>query len=181
MAKAVKTIKRIELTEEEIRKNEIKQIEDALLSHKDAVLEVLQIVQHMQDKGILAILRGLFGQGEQVLDVIVKKMNHPETTNFIKNILLMAGTLGTVDVKQLEPVILKVNSGIARLAEKRNEDENRNEQTGYFDLIRSIKDPDVNRSITMLLTFLKGMGQDTAHNERNTQEPHRQKIHGHPE
>jgi uncharacterized protein YjgD (DUF1641 family) len=179
MAKAVKTIKRIELTEEEIHRREVQEIEDALINHKDALLEVLQIVQHMQDKGILAMLRGLFGQGEAVLDVLVKKMNHPETTNFIKNILLMAGTLGTIDVKQLEPVILKVNSGIAMLADKR--DENEKEQTGYFDLIRSIKDPDVNRSITMLLTFLKGMGQDTAHNERNTQEPHRQSIHGHPE
>jgi uncharacterized protein YjgD (DUF1641 family) len=179
MAKAVKTIKRIELTEEEKRQKEIEEIENALINHKDAVLEVLQIVQHMQDKGILAIFRGLFGQGEQVLDVLVKKMNHPETTNFVKNILLMAGTLGTIDVKQLEPVILKVNSGISRLADKR--DENEKERTGYFDLIRSIKDPDVNRSITMLLTFLKGMGQDTAHNERNTQEPHRQSIHGHPE
>jgi uncharacterized protein YjgD (DUF1641 family) len=179
MAKAVKTIKRIELTEEEKRQKEIEEIENALINHKDAVLEVLQIVQHMQDKGILAIFRGLFGQGEQVLDVLVKKMNHPETTNFVKNILLMAGTLGTIDVKQLEPVILKVNSGISRLANKR--DENEKERTGYFDLIRSIKDPDVNRSITMLLTFLKGMGQDTAHNERNTQEPHRQSIHGHPE
>jgi uncharacterized protein YjgD (DUF1641 family) len=181
MAKAVKTIRRIELTEEEKHRHEVQEIEDALINHKDAILEVLQIVQHMQDKGILAMLRGLFGQGEAVLDVLVKKMNHPETTNFIKNILLMAGTLGTIDVKQLEPIILKVNSGIARMAEKRDVYENENEQTGYFDLIRSIKDPDVNRSITMLLTFLKGMGQDTAHNERNTQEAHRQSIHGHPE
>ena len=36
----------------------------------------------------------------------------------------------------------------------------------YLDLLRTLKDPEVNRSLTILITFLKGMGKDTDHEEQ---------------
>ncbi|MDQ0217772.1 DUF1641 domain-containing protein [Peribacillus cavernae] len=170
MAKAIKQIQRIEITEEDKREKDLREVENALLENKDAILESLQVMKHMHDRGVLSLLSSLFGQGDKVLNILIKTADTPETANMLKNLLLMAGTLGTLNVKQLEPFILKVNSGIARVAETKETDE----KIGYFDLARSLKDPELNRSLSLLLNFLKGMGQDTEGLERNTQLPEQQ-------
>jgi uncharacterized protein YjgD (DUF1641 family) len=99
-------------------------------------------------------------------------MDKPENTNTLKNLLLLSGSLGMINVKQLEPFLLKLNSGVARVAEYKDTEE----KTGYFDILRSLKDPEINKSITILLQFLKGMGQDTQHYEKTNQETHKQRL-----
>ncbi|GLB59490.1 DUF1641 domain-containing protein [Cytobacillus sp. NCCP-133] len=173
MAKAINKIKRFELSAEDKRKKDLEEVENALIDNKESILELLSIVNHMHDRGVLNLLNGLFGQGDKVMNVLVKAVDKPEATNTIKNLLLMVGTLGTINVQQLEPLLLKLNSGIARVAEyKETED-----RTSYFDLVRVLKDPEVNRAVTLLITFLKGMGEDTSGMERNTQLPEDQDLH----
>lgn len=166
MAKATKIIHRHEISDEEKRKKDLKEVEDALVQNKQALLESLSVLSHMQDKGILSLLNGLFGQGDKVLEILVKTADTPETSNTLKNILLMFGVLGTINVKQLEPILLKVNSGVERVAQHNDTEE----KTSYFDLLRALKDPEINRALTLLMTFLKGMGEKTEHKERSTEE-----------
>lgn len=173
MAKAITQVQKVELTEEEKRKQDLMEIEDALLEHKDSILEALNMLGHLQNRGILTMASSLFAEGDKVLDIIIKAIDNPEATNMLKNMLLMVGVLGTLNVKQLEPFILKVNSGIARVAEGENDPDD-DGKIGYFEFARSLKDPEVNRSVNLLLTFLKGMGQDTSHLERTTQPPSEQ-------
>ncbi|MGG4489143.1 DUF1641 domain-containing protein [Metabacillus idriensis] len=173
MAKATKTINRIEKTEEDKRKEDLREVEDALISHKEAIIDTLEILQHMQDRGVLPLLKGLFGQGDKVMDILVKTVDKKETTNSLKNLLLMTGVLGMINVKQLEPFLLKVNAGVARVAENKDPAE----KTSYFDLARSLKDPEVNRAVTLLISFLKGMGQETEHIEKTAQSKENQVRH----
>ncbi|ANX12552.1 hypothetical protein ABE41_011070 [Fictibacillus arsenicus] len=166
MAKAIKKVYRLTVPEEEQRKNDLSEVEDALIKNKKAILQTLEIMNHMQEKGILSLLNGLFGQGDKVLDVAVRAMDKPENTNTLKNLLLLLGTLGMINVRQLEPFLLKIDAGIARVAEYKDTDE----KTGYLDLVKSIKDPEINRAITILMQFLKGMGQETEPYEKTTQD-----------
>ena len=79
----------------------------------------------------------------------MKKADTEETANTLKNLLLLFGTLGMLDVKQLEPLILKVNAGVANAVEQKDSEE----KTGYFDIIRSLKDPEINKAVTLLFSF----------------------------
>lgn len=174
MAKAITNIQHIELSEEQRRRMDLEEIETALLDNKEAILKSLDIVRHMNDRGVLSLLSGLFSEGDKVLNVLVKAADKPEATNTLKNLLLMVGVLGTINVQQLEPLLLKLNSGIARVAEyKDNEDE----KLGYFDIVRSLKDPEINNALSLLFEFLKGMGEDTSGLERTTQLPEDQDLH----
>lgn len=173
LAKAIKTITRIEKTAEDQRKEDLLEVENALIENKEAIIDTLEILQHMQDRGVLSLLKGLFGQGDKVMDILVKTVDKKETTNTLKNLLLMTGVLGMINVKQLEPFLLKIDAGIARVAENKEPAE----KTSYFDLARSLKDPEVNRAVTMLISFLKGMGQETAHMERTSQNTKEQVHH----
>ncbi|MGD6854860.1 DUF1641 domain-containing protein [Bacillus infantis] len=170
MAKAITHIQRKTLSEEEKRKKDLMEVEDALIDNKEAILESLKVMRNMHDRGVLSLLSGLFGQGDKVLDILVRAADKPETSNTLKNLLLMGGTLGMINVKQLEPFLLKIDSGIARVAEAGDTQE----KTSFFDLAKSLKDPEINRAVTLLLTFLKGMGQETKDLERNTQLPQEQ-------
>ncbi|MEH7663568.1 DUF1641 domain-containing protein, partial [Bacillus velezensis] len=42
-------------------------------------------------------------------------------------------------------------------------------------------DPEINKAVTLLFSFLKGMGADTDDMERNTQPPENQKQHQKPQ
>jgi uncharacterized protein YjgD (DUF1641 family) len=173
MAKAIKQIQRIEISEEEQRKQDLREIEDSLLKNKEALLDTLDLVKHMHDRGIIPLLSGLFAEGDKVLQILIKKADTKETANTLKNLLLMVGVLGTINVKQLEPILLKLNAGIARVSESKDDDDT----IGYFDIVRSLKDPEINRSIALFFEFLKGMGSETGHLERNTQLPEHQAQH----
>ncbi|MBS2970216.1 DUF1641 domain-containing protein [Metabacillus sp. KIGAM252] len=166
MANATTKIKKLEISEEDQRKKDLREVEDALVSNKTAILESLQLMQHIQDRGILSLLNGLFGQGDKVLHVLVKALDKPENTNALKNMLLMLGVLGTINVQQLEPLLIKLNKGVERVAKKKDTDH----KTGYLDVVRSLKDPEINRAVTLLLTFLKGVGEETEHMEKNKQQ-----------
>jgi uncharacterized protein YjgD (DUF1641 family) len=172
MAKAIKNVRKLTVSADEQRKNDLREVEDALIQNKDAILQTMEIMNHMQEKGILSLLNGLFGQGDKVMHVLVEAVDKPEATNTLKNMLLLLGTLGMINVKQLEPFLLKLNSGIARVAEYKDTDE----KTSYFDLVRSLKDPEINKAITILMQFLKGMGQDTEDLERTNQDSPEKRI-----
>ncbi|MEH7416918.1 DUF1641 domain-containing protein [Neobacillus drentensis] len=176
MAKAIKHIERIELTEEEQRKRDLREIEDSLLKNKQALLDTLDLVKHMHDRGVIPFMSGLFAEGDKVLQILIKKADSKETTNTLKNLLLMVGVLGTINVKQLEPILLKLNAGIARVSECKDDEA----EIGYFDIVRSLKDPEINRSIGLFFEFLKGMGSETSHLERTTQLPEHQAQHANP-
>lgn len=166
MAKPITKIHRIELTEEEKREQDLLEIEQMLADNKEVIKDLLSILNKMNDRKMLTMVNSLFGQGDRVLDIVVKAADKPETANTIKNLLLLLGMLGTLNVQQLEPVMLKVNNGIARMAQADKE-----EDAGYGSMIGSLASPEVKRAIGLLLTFLKGMGENKKEFERTTQMP----------
>ncbi|MFD6442116.1 DUF1641 domain-containing protein [Peribacillus sp. NPDC060186] len=97
-----------------------------------------------------------------MLNILVKQPNTPESANTLKNLLLILGTSGTLNVQQLEPLILKANSGIARVSEA----DKSAEKPSYLSLFRSLNNHEVKLTMTFLMTFLKGIGEATSDLER---------------
>ncbi|MFK3937146.1 DUF1641 domain-containing protein [Alkalihalobacillus sp. NPDC078783] len=170
MAKATTTIKRNPISEEEFKEQEIKEIQDLLVQHKDAIFETFEILQHMQDRRILPMLTALFSEGDKVLEILMKTVDNPETASSLKNMLLMAGVLGRLNVEQLEPLVLKLNQGIARVADF----EKNGEQPHALSLAKAVMDPEFRQALHVSVAFMKGLGEDQDHKERNTKRPKQQ-------
>jgi len=173
VAKATQVINRISISDEERRRIELEDIERTLMENKEVIKETFEVMKGMQDRGILSMVNSLLKEGDKVLNILVKTADTPETANTLKNLLLILGTLGTLNVQQLEPLILKVNSGIARVAEF----DKTQEKPSYLTLLRSLNDQEVKQAMTFLMNFLKGMGEDTSDLERTTQLPENQHMH----
>lgn len=167
MAKATTTIRRKTYSEEELTQKELQEVQQLLVKHKDAIHETFGIIQHMQDRRILPMLTALFSEGDKVMDIFVKTIDNPETARSLKNMLLMAGVLGTLNVEQLEPIVLKINQGIARMAEF----EKKENQSSYVSLLQAIKDPEFRVGLNLSVEFLKGLGENQDDKERMTQLP----------
>lgn len=170
MAKATTTIKRKPISKEELKEQEIQEIQDLLVQHKDAIHETFEIVQHMQDRRILPMLTALFSEGDKVLEILMKTVDSPETASSLKNMLLMAGVLGRLNVEQLEPLVLKLNQGIARVADF----EKNGEQPNALSLAKAVMDPEFRQAIHVAVAFMKGVGEDQDHKERTTKRPKQQ-------
>ncbi|MFZ4453928.1 DUF1641 domain-containing protein [Salibacterium aidingense] len=172
MAEKIQHIRKMEVSEEEQRQQDLREIEDALIENKDVILKSLSTLQHAEERGVISLLHGLFADGDKVLKVLADTMNNEENTTSIRNLLLLLGVAGRVEVEKLEPILLKVNDGLRRVGEESDTEE----KVGYMDVIKSLKDPEVNRAVTLLLTFLKGMGQQTEQDMKTGKETPDQKM-----
>ncbi len=161
MAKSVMKIERMEVDPEEVKQQEKDEVLDALLDNKQAVLSVITLMQKLDDRGVLELLTGLFGQGDKVLAIAAREINKPGVSDSIQNILKFGQIIGGLDIEKMKGLVENVNAGLDE-AGRRIEN---NEKTTVFGLFKLFRDPDVNRSITALSGFLKGAGRKEGEKE----------------
>ncbi|MBB6450136.1 uncharacterized protein YjgD (DUF1641 family) [Geomicrobium halophilum] len=155
MAKATKVIHRIEPSEEELRQRDWEQIETTLLENKEVIADTFELMKHLQEKEIFNTLNALLAEGDKVLDRVMRAIDNSDATQSMKNSLLMFDTLGSFNMQELEPLLLKLNTGISKVAEYEHFGR---EGGGYPSLLHSLKDPEVVEGMNVLMAFLKGFG-----------------------
>lgn len=158
MSKPISNIKRLVVNEETKKQRDLEEIETALADNKEAILETVDLIRHLHERGTLEFLNGLFSQGDEVFSIIVDELNQPNNSRVLENFVGLAGILGSIDVEQLKVMANQMNNGLREAAatEEAGDDGPRN----IFQLMKALKDPEINRSVSMLLGFLKGMGKE---------------------
>ncbi|HET7577752.1 MAG TPA: DUF1641 domain-containing protein [Bacillales bacterium] len=156
MAKPISKIDRIVVDEDAKKQQDLQEIEGALADNKEAVMETLDLLGHLHDRGLLELMNGFFSQGDEVFRNVVKEINKPNHSQILENVVGLAGLLGSIDVQQLKMLTERANNGLNEAASTVETEE----QIGVFHLLKALKDPEINRSIGMLMRFLKGMGRE---------------------
>ena len=156
MAKPISTIERLVVSDETKRAQDLKDIEASLAEHKEAVLETINLLGNLHDRGILSLLNGLFSQGDEVFRIMVQELNKPNNSRVLQNSLGLAGILGSIDIDRLKMLTEKANNGLKEATETDAVEE----QGNVFELLKVLKDPEVNRSMRLMVRFLKGMGKE---------------------
>jgi uncharacterized protein YjgD (DUF1641 family) len=78
-------------------------LENAPAEHAEALLAAYEVLQGLHDRGVLDLMRGALGSGDQILEIAVAAAQSPTAIRGIRNLLLMINTLGAID-----PELLKV-------------------------------------------------------------------------
>lgn len=154
MARATKVIHKMEIDSEAQHERELRELEQLLTKHKELLGDILSIADKMKDRELLDMMNSSLGQGDRIIHRIVTALDDSETPQSIKNTLLMFQLLGTVNMTEIEPLVLKINTGVSKAAEY----EHGNKKAGYAGLIGALKDPEVVEGANVLLQMLKGMG-----------------------
>ncbi|MDY0406056.1 DUF1641 domain-containing protein [Virgibacillus sp. 179-BFC.A HS] len=91
---------------------------------------------------------------EDALANVLRIFENPKYASIVSNLSKLVVLLGELKVDELKYLLDKLNSGLQEAAVTDD-----SVKTSYFDLIKAVNNPDINRSLTMLLAFLKGMGR----------------------
>ncbi|MCA1027991.1 MULTISPECIES: DUF1641 domain-containing protein [Cytobacillus] len=154
MAKATTVIRKIEVSPEEQRKRELKELEDSIVNNRRAIIDSIHLIQRIHEKGILHIVESMLGQSDKILDRVLLSMEHPEVTGSIKNSFLLLEVLGKMDLKEWEPMIDKINTALTRMVEVQQSDKEKKEVT----MLSMLRDSEVREGMSILLAFVKGLG-----------------------
>lgn len=155
MAKPITDIEPIKISEAEQKQKDTEDILTALTNNKASVLEFLELLQHLHERGLLDFINGMLGQGDKVMGIAAREFNKPGISDSLDHMMNMVQMLGEIDMHKIKGLATNINEGMV-YAEKNLE---AGEKVSMFDLVKALKDPEINRAITALLSFLKGAGK----------------------
>ncbi|MBH0228894.1 DUF1641 domain-containing protein [Halobacillus yeomjeoni] len=154
MAKPISNIKKYEKTHEEEIDQNVAEVKAAVSDNKDAILKGIQLLKALEEGGTLDTAYAFTKKKKEALGYVVEEISKEQYTPLLKNLPELIFLLGEIDVKALREFSSKLNQGLEQMDTGASE-----EKTGFLDLAKALKDPEINRSITMLLQFLRGMGR----------------------
>ncbi|WP_190279422.1 DUF1641 domain-containing protein [Ornithinibacillus gellani] len=156
MAKPISTIRYQETPKEMIIEQNLQEIQAALSEHKSTVLQSIDMMAALEESGLLDIAEAMIKQRKAAMKNIITELNKPQYAGSLENISNIFFLLGALDMEMLQEFTEKINQGMIEAL-----DTEVDEKTTFTGLIKTFRDPEVNRGITMLLQFLKGMGKET--------------------
>ena len=162
MASPITHLKKKQLSPEEIRHNKLKELESLLAEQDQALNKLLQITGDLNDAGILDAALAMVKAKEGITEIVVHQATREPVTNLINNMMSAAGALTAIDPATTEKLAASVADGLKEAEAERTSDK----KVGIFQLMKSLKDPDINRSIKFGLNFLKGMGKSLGNKSR---------------
>jgi len=155
MAKQITNIKRLEVSEKQIKQSELEEITDALSDNKESIIKGIDLLTTLDENGTLDFLNALIKTKEEAMKNIIQELNKEQYSGFLENAGDLIFLLGELDLKRLKDMTERLNEG---MEEALATDEN--DKTTYMGMLKALKEPEINRSITMLLTFMRGMGRE---------------------
>ncbi|MCP3026336.1 DUF1641 domain-containing protein [Halobacillus sp. A5] len=155
MAKSITNIKRLEIPKEEQQARDLEEVKEAVSENKDAILKGIKLLNALNETGTLDSAYALSHSKGKALKYIVEEISKDHYAQMLENIPEIVFMLGDLDVKTVRETTARVNEGIKEMNETGAE-----QKTKIIDLAKALKDPEINRSVTMLMQFLKGMGRE---------------------
>ncbi|TMN23402.1 DUF1641 domain-containing protein [Lentibacillus cibarius] len=154
MAEKLSNVKRKEVHAETIRQHNLEEVATAVSENKEAILKGIDLLESLNQSETLDMLTALVKHREDALANVMRELNKPEYAAPVENITKLFQIAGKLDVDETRYVADRMNHAVKEAAASEATG-----KTSYMDLLKALKDPEINRSITMMLQFLRGMGK----------------------
>ncbi|MED1404682.1 DUF1641 domain-containing protein [Bacillus mycoides] len=155
MAAPIQAIQKQELTGEELKQQKLEALKELLANNEDALNQMFNIVGELNDIGMLEAANSMLKAKEPIAKIVLGQVTREPVTNLINNMMGAAGALTELDPELTKKLIGSVLTGM----DEGNQHLQSNKKVGILDLMKVLKDPDINRAIGFGLHFLKGMGK----------------------
>lgn len=155
MAAPIKAIQKQELTEEEQKQQKLEDLKALLANNEEALNQMFNIVGELNDIGMLEAANSMLKAKEPIAKIVLGQVTREPVTNLINNMMGAAGALTELDPELTKKLVSSVLTGM----DEGNQHLQSNKKVGILDLMKVLKDPDINRAIGFGLHFLEGMGK----------------------
>ncbi|PDZ10984.1 hypothetical protein CON70_14175 [Bacillus pseudomycoides] len=155
MAAPIKAIQKQGLTEEEQKQQKLEDLKELLANNEEALNQMFNIVGELNDIGMLEAANSMLKTKEPIAKIVLGQVTREPVTNLINNMMGAAGALTELNPELTKKLVGSVLTGM----DEGNQHLQSNKKVGILDLMKVLKDPDINRAIGFGLHFLKGMGK----------------------
>ena len=128
-----------------------RRLDNAPIEHADAMLSLYELLQQLHDSGTLDVLRGALGAGDEVLNHVVRLATQPESVRSIRNLLILAKLLGSIDPQLLHHVAETLPQAV--------EQSSTNEPPSLLTLLGRFRSKESRRALAAGATLLEGVGR----------------------
>jgi uncharacterized protein YjgD (DUF1641 family) len=128
-------------------------LENAPAAHAEALLAAYEVLQGLHDRGVLDLMRGALGSGDEVLEIAVAAAQAPGSICGIRNLLLVVNMLGAIDPEVLKAFTQGVPDAFRKMVREP-------ERPGLWSLIKDfLWNPDFRHGMAALNTMLEAFGR----------------------
>ncbi|WP_257347166.1 DUF1641 domain-containing protein [Pseudalkalibacillus decolorationis] len=155
MAKPITKIEEPVFTEKEQQNQALEKVLQDLTQNTEGIKETIKFLQELHESGILGAINNLVEAKEDLAKIAVEQMLRPPVTNALNNAMAAAGALTEIDPEMIK----RIMNGMAKGIQKSEEELRLNKKIGVFDLVKLMRDTDINRALTFSLYLLQGVGE----------------------
>ena len=126
-------------------------LHDAPLQHSEAILSALELLQLLHDRGVLDLLRGVLGAGDQLVGTLTAAVNTPESLRAIRNFILLTKFFASIPPEILNSLVQTAVEGAKR--------EKSGGAPGILQLLRRLSSEDSRHAMAVGLDLLQSVGK----------------------
>ncbi len=153
----------LEIAPRDPRKELISRLERAPVDHAEAILSVYEVLQGLHDRQLLEMMRGVLGSEGKVLEVAIETMKSPEAVRGIRNLIVLAKTMGSIDPALLQAFVAALPQSLGE-AKAETVD-----PPGIWKLFRQFCGRDSRRGLAVVNNLLETWGRNlNAERKRST-------------
>jgi len=123
--------------------------------HAEAVLAGFEVLQGLHDRGVLELLRGMLGGSDKVLEIVVEATKTPESIRGLRNLLVLAKILGSIDPELLEKFAQAVPYALAGAAKAEQA-----EPPGFWEIWKMFRSRNLRRGLVVVNNILEAWGRN---------------------
>src|SRR5713101_7048111 len=126
-------------------------LRNAPAEHAEALLSAYELLQLLHDRGVLNLLRGLVGSGDEVIGTITAAVDKPESIRSIRNFLLLTQFFAGIPPEVLNSLVETVRAGTER--------EKSHKAPGLLSLSARLRNKDSRHAMAVAMDLLEGFGK----------------------
>jgi uncharacterized protein YjgD (DUF1641 family) len=155
LASPISAIQKHELIDEQRKQQKLEYLTTLLADHEEALNKLMGIVGELNDVGVFEAANAMLQAKEKIAKIALGQINREPITNMINNLMNAAGVLTSLDPELAKKLAGSVAAGM----DEGNKHLQSHTKIGMFDLIKALKDPDINRAVGFGVHFMKGLGK----------------------
>ena len=129
-------------------------LEAAPAEHAEALLAVYDVLQGLQDRGVLEMVRGGLGASDKILETLVSAGKSPEAVCGLRNLIVLAKIMGTIEPEMLHRFGVAFHEAltIAKVQAK--------EPPSLWTILNQFRGKQLRRGLVLINSLLEAFGRN---------------------
>jgi uncharacterized protein YjgD (DUF1641 family) len=143
------------VSEEEVPVTEA--LSPELASTRESLRELLELIRLLDERGFLRFATDLLREEDRVVEAVSQRFRPEEVRRAVRNFEVLYRTFQDLDPETLGALARDVPTALAEAHRAEGD-----RPIGIFEVVNTLRDPEVNRGARMVLGFLRGIGRAPA-------------------